>query len=655
MKGANSGQSLIELLVAIGLSMLLLPTLIIGFAAARNGRPQQDQRLQAVFLLKEEEESVRSVRENGWTNLNDGTFNPVLANGKWSLASGYGILNGFTRQVVISDVYRDNNGAIVTSGGTNDLSTKKAVMSVSWSNPIPSSVNSTMYFTRYADNGYTESTYAQFNSGTKTNVSVTNTNGGEVTLGSGAGSGNDWCDPGKSVVASINLPGQGITEDLSATTSASLDYAYTTTGGNKSGDSMDSVSITHANPPVVSNIAAYNNYKTYGLFVDNLNQYVYLTSDHPNLTVDIVETVTQPFTETGTFNASQGGAGSSVAVSFNSLLGHDVGYVTAGNVFYTFDLASKTGPRPQLGFASLAGTGKKIVVVGNFAYVAVDSDVEQLDIYDISNPNKPTIVSHIDVNNGEPATDVFVNSTGTRAYLVTKQSSNNTNDFFIIDTTNKVSTLPSPIGAFNSNAMSPTGVISVTGNRAIVVGYGGQQYQVLNIANEAAVSYCGGLTLSNGIGINAIASIYRMDQTAFSYILTSDPSNELQIIQGGNGVPFSPSGMFESQTFEASSDAMFNTFTTSAIVPSQTSLTFQVAIKNEVSNSCDITFSNTDFVGPDGTSNTFFPSTGGILPQNATGNGYVNPGQCLRYRAYLSTSDITEAPEFYSISFNYSP
>jgi hypothetical protein len=67
-----------------------------------------------------------------------------------------------------------------------------------------------------------------------------------------------------------------------------------------------------------------------------------------------------------------------------------------------------------------------------------------------------------------------------------------------------------------------------------------------------------------------------------------------------------------------------------------------------------VTFSDSDFVGTDGTTNTYFPASGGILPASSSGN-YVNPGQCLRYRAYLGTSDITAAPIVDDITFNYSP
>jgi hypothetical protein len=64
--GANNGQSVIEILLAIGLSTIFLPALITGVIASKEGKAQQKQRLEAVTILKQSEEAVRNVRESGW-------------------------------------------------------------------------------------------------------------------------------------------------------------------------------------------------------------------------------------------------------------------------------------------------------------------------------------------------------------------------------------------------------------------------------------------------------------------------------------------------------------------------------------------------------------------------------------------------------------
>lgn len=189
-----SGHMLVELLMAIGLAAILFPALATSFLATREGKVQQKQRLQATTLLKETEEAVRYVRNNGWSNFStNGTYHPTVSSNVWSLASGAETINGLTRQVVISDVYRDSAGAIVTSGGTVDPSTKKASITVSWTTPYAASATSQLYLTRISPNySHTESTETEFKLGTQTQTQVTNTAGGEVKLQSNKAK---WCSP----------------------------------------------------------------------------------------------------------------------------------------------------------------------------------------------------------------------------------------------------------------------------------------------------------------------------------------------------------------------------------------------------------------------------------------------------------------------------
>src|SRR3989344_6049098 len=150
--GSKKGQSIIELILAIGLASVFLPALLMGLVSSREGYAQQNQRLDATHLLREAEEAVRVVRENSWSQIaNNGTYHPVISGNTWSLASNAESVSGFTRSIVISDVYRDASGSISSSGNIAP-STKKTVVTVSWSGPILSSVSSTAYLTRHLKN-----------------------------------------------------------------------------------------------------------------------------------------------------------------------------------------------------------------------------------------------------------------------------------------------------------------------------------------------------------------------------------------------------------------------------------------------------------------------------------------------------------------------
>ncbi len=673
------GQTLVELLVAIGLSTLFIPVLLTGMVAARSGRAQDDQRTQAVALVKEAAEAVRVIRNRNWNTLaafpTNQALHPIVLGNTWTATTGAELINGFgfTRQIVINPVYRDSSGNIASSG-TLDLSTKKVVITVSWTTPLSSSVSETEYLTRNTNNAYIETTQNDFLKGATASgkLAITNTSGGEVTLGSGSGAGDDWCNPGNSTLATSALVRNGIPFAISATTSASTDHLYVTTGNNASGYVAEVLSVDHNSPPNVTVGNEYNVGKGYGVYVDHDGGYAYVAET--TKTVEILDASTMA--QVSYFDIGGSSTGNSTFVK------DGIGYVTvslSGNSekLYTFNASTINigGSQALLGSVSLAAKGNKVIVIkdssGNtYAFVAEASSSKQLEIFQVTNGGATlTPVANAQISNAASGQDVFVNAGGTRAYLVTNQYVVGQKQFFILDTHTKSGVLPAPLGSFDtysqatlSAGMNPKGVTVVSGNKAIVVGSQtgglGQQYQVYNIASESAIKYCGGASntvIPNGVDVNAISSLYRSDQTAYSYILRSDQT--VQIIQGGNGAAFSFNGTFESGTFTAAMDSMFNTFTTTTSVPSTTTLQFQVAIKhaNGSGNCTGVTFSNGDFVGPDGLSTSYFPATGGILPGSSDGSGYENPGQCLRYRVTMASTDITQSPELYDVTFNYSP
>lgn len=331
---------LVELVMAIGIAAIILPALLTGLVASRQSRPQQQQNLQATQLFKETVNAVEQVKNNSWASFGvDGTFHPVISSNQWTLASGSTTANGFTQQVVIADVYRNSSGSIVTSGGTMDPSTKKVTISISWTQPYASSLTGTLYLTRMTNLTYTETTTTDFNNGTAIGTAVASTSGsqiqndGQIQLGAGGG-GGDWCSPQNAILKTFDLPGQGVAQSISATSSASrYAYAYTTTGGNASGDAVDGVTVdNNPSPPGVTNPSSNNEAKAYGIFVDKNNNYVYFNENNPpNHTVRIANA--SNLSNAGYFDAS-GGTGTSIYVKGTT------GFTTVGSVLYSFDVSS---------------------------------------------------------------------------------------------------------------------------------------------------------------------------------------------------------------------------------------------------------------------------------------------------------------------------
>ena len=108
---------------------------------------------------------------------------------------------------------------------------------------------------------------------------------------------------------------------------------------------------------------------------------------------------------------------------------------------------------------------------------------------------------------------------------------------------------------------------------------------------------------------------------------------------------------FESGTFDANSSVVFNRILPSVSLPTNTNVKFQVAATDAISNSCNGATYN--YIGPDGTSASFFPSSGGIIPLSQSG-AFKNPARCFRYKAFLTTTDTNSTPVVNSVTVNFS-
>lgn len=635
----NRGQALVELLIALAFASILLPGLITGLVASREGKAQEKERIQATGLMEEAEEALRVIRETNWQEIsNNGIFYPQTTSSSWQLVAGSETISGFTRQITLSDVYRDSTGKIVSTGGTLDPSTKKAQVNVSWNTPYASSVTSSIYLTRYLNNAiFTQTTVSDFNSGTPTGTIVTNTNGGEVTLG--AGGGSDWCTPNLSIGA-VDLPKNGVANAVYAIEGK----AFAGTGDNASGISYATINIDGADPPQATVSGTFDGYKTNDGIFGEAN-YAYLATDNNAkevVIVDLTRLVNGKYVEAGYFNAPGNGNGLSVSVSGN------IGFMTDGaNHLYTFDLSSKNGSRPQLGSITLSGTGNRIYVAGGYVFVA-ETGPTQLQIIEVENGGRNLEIEGYAQVQGLGGKDIYVNSTGTRAYLATSTSSTQ-REFFIINVSNKEGSRPT-IGSYEANGMNPEGLNVVTGNKAILVGIGGEEYQVINITNESNPARCGGLNIDSGV--NGVASVIEGDGDTFSYIITGDATSEFKIIEGGPGGQFANNGTFTSGFFDAGQSVAYNRIIPNLEEPIGTNLELQVAVASAVDNSCQN--ASYFFVGPDGTANTFF-ATASAIPFLNNGQGYVNPGRCFKYKGFFSTNDNSAAPILNDVTVNYSP
>ncbi|HET7099401.1 MAG TPA: hypothetical protein VFI61_04180 [Patescibacteria group bacterium] len=591
---------MVELLVAFGISSILIPAIILGFISGTSGKVQQEQRLKATGYIKEAEEATRNARDTDWVNVStNGTFHPIVSGGIWTLVEGTETIGDFTRKIDIADV------------SPADLSKKQITVTVSWSNIIPTNMTSTFILTRWK------------------NISSTLVASGTL-LNFGSG---DWCAPSLSL-ANLDLPKSGVANAISAIQG----QLAAGTGDNAAGVSYANVSITDPASPVTPSAViagTYDGFKTNDVFTEQ--NYAYLATDTNSKEVDIINLNSisgGKYAEAGFFNAPGNGNASSVATSGN------IGYMTGGTKLYNFDLTSKSGSRPIIDAdgITLPGTAAKMVIYGQRAYITTSSTSNQLVIVDISNSSNLTIVRSV-VLDGLGGKSLYINSTGTRAYVATASSASK-NEMFIVNidetTLNWASLTGAQLtkGTYDTNGMDPYGIVLVNLPKVVIVGHSAEEYQVVDVTTETTPSRCGGLDVDTGI--NGVSTVFTTAQRAYAYIVTGDASTELKIIEGGPGAGGGGGAggglTVESPALDAGHSVIFNRIGDITVTPSTgLTATYQIAV-------------STDCSAYNYTGN--YTTAGGQIPLN------INPGRCFRYKVTFSG---TPGEVSTSVSVNYSP
>lgn len=141
MQGVNPsdrGFTLIEVIVGAAIIGSSIVAILGVYGGLTNLSYKNTSRIQASFLAEEGVEVVRLLRDYGWganiAPLSVNTTYRLHWNGSvWTATTSQARVDTvFDRTVTFSTVGRDGAYDVVTSGGTIDTGSRKAIVSVSW-------------------------------------------------------------------------------------------------------------------------------------------------------------------------------------------------------------------------------------------------------------------------------------------------------------------------------------------------------------------------------------------------------------------------------------------------------------------------------------------------------------------------------------------
>lgn len=138
VRKGTSGVGLVEVVVAAAIVILVVFSLIAAYLVYFRAGLDNPARLQATLLAEEGVEVLKSFRDNGWSStiatFSTGTdYHLATSSLSWEATTSPKFIFGkFDRVFRLSEVMRDASGNIIASGGTNDIGTRKVVVTVSW-------------------------------------------------------------------------------------------------------------------------------------------------------------------------------------------------------------------------------------------------------------------------------------------------------------------------------------------------------------------------------------------------------------------------------------------------------------------------------------------------------------------------------------------
>ncbi len=634
-KNKLKGYSLTELVLAIGIFAIISSMLIFLVVDATRTLENTRTRSKASQLTQEIYTSLILIKSQGWYNIakytNDGSKHLQYADGTYNILDGEEVRDNLTYSFTIEEVQRDINRNLVTEGGSNDPHTRLITMNISWVDRIGKvhTINPKMYVNDWNTHSIVWTTQAEFDTGVFTETMSELIGDGEVRLFSMKYS--DWCNPTLSLSAH-DLTRSGIASALFTIN----DYVYMGTGGNQSGPAFSKVSVI-GEPPVVSELGLYDGHKVYDVF--GLNGYALIGTD-TNAKELVVLDISSPdniYTEFTYLDLPNPKTKQKYVYVYGNL-----GYITHDaniTIFRVDNLQLNVTPTvvQTVNVGGIDAVISDLYVDSQYIYVTTQGVTS--DFYILQNSAPYSILGQADLGLLN-ASSLFISENLSRAYIGTL---NNTgNEFFILDISNKSGTY-TVINSQDLGGMSVAALVSAD-ERVMIGGVtSGEEYTVYNISDELHPFECGGLNIDAGINM---ITLVKKEVNLYTYVLTRDSYKELQIIKGGpggggpDGEGYVEAGEYLSEIHDSVSDSSeYYILSLDADIPTGTSL------KVQLRTSGDPTMTGSIWIGPDGTSNTYYDSAGVFTLPTLT-------GRYLQYKV-IFTSDTINTPLLKELVINY--
>lgn len=602
--------SLMEIL--LGTVMFAIFTLGVFYLSVDSLDTNLKQELENESLRYAQEglEAARSIGNNDFLDLDAGNYGLSFSGTAWAFVSAPETIDTYyERTITVEDVYRDSNGDIASSG-TLDPSIKKITSTVDWTwkGFLPETVYLTTYLSNWESSQWMQTTCTNFNSGTH---SSTTTQAASAPPPDNCILTLDIVEEESEFLVGVDVGEHGNDVAVGGT------YAYLATAKSAEGLAVIDIADT-SNPTVITTLDIGGK----GRYILRNENYLYIGVENSSRGLAIVD-ISNPLAPVLSSRTDVGTYGNQMAISGNYLY---LGTESTSSSFRIYDISNPTSPS----LVSSLNVGSKTLSVqqsGNYAYIGLGSSSAGFKVINISNPAAPSLTSTLNV--GSSVNGISLN--GSTAYLGLGRA---TNSLAVVNI---------------SNPTSPSLSTSLdTGGEIQDLGYvNNYLYLALDVVDPGLaavnISQPSSPYLAFTLNVEGKGTGVTVDND--NIYISIDTANVGLVLLGAAGQGVASNGNYTSAVFDTgSTDTRYNFIEWEATEVSGSTIRFQIRTSSTSSNITTATF-----VGPDGTSSTYFETSPGIITLDPLRTGQ----QYVQVRAYM-TSDGFNAPglDYFKIDYN---
>jgi len=349
----------LEVIIAMAIFAFIGSAMVTMALGGLEGLEQGGEYTQAEALAQEGVEAIRAVRDKDWNDLNCSLCAVEVIGNQWTIsASASQEIGQYTRIITISDVYRDSGDNIVaptTPGATIDTDSKKINSTIEWATRpgFTKAIERICYLTNWA--GMTFEIICDW--------PLIELAGSLDAVGDQDGLKVQYQDNYAYLIRDDGSPDFAII-DVTDTSSPSFVGSLALSG-------------------IPSNIAVSGNYAFISSSANKLELQV----------IDISNKVSPSLI--GIYNAS--GNANASGIYYNNSTVYLIRDSSRSDEFLIIDVSIPSFP-DLIGSLDLGIGANEVIVLGDYAYIATDSDSQELQVVDISTPSLPSIVGSYDAS-----------------------------------------------------------------------------------------------------------------------------------------------------------------------------------------------------------------------------------------------------------------